>query len=121
MGSSSEAGHMPDGPVTTRPLRHSILYTKDGELDFGWLILVACCVVGLGVFVGDALRILRPSVAAWAWFGSFTAMAFIAGATISRARLIAKSNVPGEVAQGIAQSAMGAWGVRTEPYDDPSI
>ena len=105
-----------------RKLRHSLLYTVEGELDFGWLILAVCCVVGLTVFVAQSFGWIRgPSVAAWAWFGSFSAMAFIAGAAISRARLIAKSSVPGEVAQGIAQSAMGEWGVRTEPYDDPTL
>lgn len=88
-----------------RPLAHSLLYTKEGELDFGWAILLACCVVGLGAFLLTGFGIFRASVAAWSWFGSFTGLAFIAGAAISRARLIAKSTLPGEIAQGIAMSA----------------
>lgn len=88
-----------------RTLAHSLLYTKEGELDFGWAILLACCVVGLGAFILTGFGVFRASVAAWSWFGSFTGMAFIAGAAISRARLIAKSDVPGAIAQGIAQSA----------------
>jgi len=44
------------------------------------------------------------SNAAWAWFGSFTAMSFISGAAISRARLIAQSHTPGDVAQAIANA-----------------
>lgn len=88
-----------------RRLRESLLYTKDGDLDFGWVILIGACVVGLTVFVAEALNLIPgPSVAGWSWFGSFTAMAFIAGAAISRARLIAKSGTPGQVAQGIASS-----------------
>lgn len=89
----------------SRPLSHSLLYTKDGELDFGWVILIACSVVGLAAFVATGLGWFKASVAAWSWFGSFTGLAFIAGATISRARLIAKSNLPGQIAQGIASSA----------------
>lgn len=88
-----------------RPLRHSLLYTKDGDLDFGWAILIACCAVGLAVFVLEAAgRIRGPSIAAWSWFGAFTTMAFIAGTAISRARLIAKSNAIGQVSRGIASS-----------------
>jgi len=88
-----------------RSFRESLFYTKDGDLDFGWVILIGACVVGLGVFVAEAVGWIRgPSVAAWSWFGAFTSMAFIAGAAISRARLIAKSDVPGQVAQGVGMS-----------------
>lgn len=92
---------------------NSILWIEhpDGrlELDFGWAILAVCCIVGLGVFTLTAAGAMKPgpSPSAWAWFGSFTTLAFIAGAAISRARLIASSNTPGAVAQGIA--AAPAW------------
>ena len=85
--------------------KHPLLFTKDGDLDFGWLILVACVVVGLTVFTLKSFGAIQgPDIAAWSWFGSFTTMSFIAGAAISRARLIAKSDAPGDVAKGIAQS-----------------
>lgn len=80
--------------------------TKEGDLDLGWAILVVCVVFGCGMFVLEGTGEVRPSTAAWAWFGSFTSLAFIAGAAISRARLIAKSDVPGQVAAGIAQAAV---------------
>jgi len=87
--------------------KNPLFYTKDGDLDFGWVILIGCCVVGLTVFVLEAFGVAKhASVAGWSWFGAFTSMAFIAGTAISRARLIAKSNVPGEVAKGIAESTV---------------
>lgn len=103
-----------------RKLRHSLFYTKQGELDFGWLILVLCTAVGLVVFVAQSFGWIRgPSTAAWAWFGSFTGLAFIAGAAISRARLIAKSRLPGEIASGVAQSATERWGGPATRWFDP--
>ena len=76
-------------------MKGGLFHTKDGDLDFGWVILLSCVVVGLLVFVAQAFGwIPGPSVAAWTWFGSFTTMAFIAGAAIGRARLIARSAKP---------------------------
>lgn len=87
------------------PNRGNIFHTREGDMDLGWAILLACVVVGLVVFTALAFGwIPGPSVAGWAWFGSFTTMSFIAGAAIGRARLIAGSKAPGEVAQGIAQA-----------------
>jgi len=75
-----------------RPLKESLFYTKDGDLDFGWAILLLACAIGLTVFVAESIGLIRgPSIAGWSWFGAFTSMAFIAGAAISRARLIAKT------------------------------
>jgi hypothetical protein len=84
--------------------KHPLFYTKDGDLDFGWAILLACCGFGLVAFGLDAAGVWDVSVAAWAWYGSFTSLAFIAGAAVGRARLIAQSNAPGEVAKGIASA-----------------
>lgn len=83
---------------------HRLIFTADGDLDFGWIILVACCIVGLASFVASGLGVFTAPPWAWAWFGSFTAMAFIAGAAISRARLIANSTMPADVANAIAHA-----------------
>lgn len=72
------------------------------ELDLGWAILILCCLVGIFVFLLEALTPKSASIAAWTWFGAFTSMAFIAGTTLARARLIAESKAPGEVATAIA-------------------
>jgi hypothetical protein len=79
---------------TRRRLGSALFFTKEGDLDFGWIILIACVAVGLGVFVAVTFGVVAdPSTAAWAWMGSFTTLAFISGATIARARLIAKAKV----------------------------
>jgi hypothetical protein len=96
-----------------------LFHTREGDLDFGWVILLACVVVGLVVFVAQSFGWIKgPTVAAWAWFGSFTTMAFIAGAAVSRARLIAGSKAPGEVAQGIATAGEREFGANIEYLPD---
>lgn len=82
----------------------SFLRTKDGDLDLGWMILIVCVVFGCGMFVLEGTGEVAPSTAAWAWFGSFTTLAFINGAAIARARLIAKSDLAANVAAGIANA-----------------
>lgn len=87
-----------------QPGWHRLFYTRAGELDFGWLILATCCVVGVVGFVLAGFGVFKAPGAAWGWFGAFTSMAFIAGAAVDRARLIAQSRTPGEVAQAIASA-----------------
>lgn len=87
--------------------KNSLFYTKSGELDTGQFVLLVCCVVGMGVFVGIALnRLVEPSIAAWSFFGTFTTMCFIAGAAKDRAVLIANSKAMGEVSHGIASQTV---------------
>lgn len=69
-----------------------LFYTKDGDLDFGWVILIVCVLFGLVAFVLESIGLWDISTEAWVWFGSFTTMSFIAGVAISRARLIAKKD-----------------------------
>jgi hypothetical protein len=79
------------------------------ELDLGWAILVLCSLSGVTAFFIELLTDNDISNAGWAWFGSFTTFAFIAGASLSRARLIAKSGtVAGSVASGIAAAVRDA-------------
>lgn len=87
-----------------------LFFTKDGELATGQVILIACCLVGMVMFVWDAVDArVTVSTPAWAWFGSYTTMCFIAGAAVDRARLISTSSVASGVAQGISQAAGLVW------------
>lgn len=79
----------------------TLLRTREGDLDFGWIILIFCCTVGMGSFVLVGFGYMTIPNAAWAWFGSFTTMSFIAGAAVSRARLIAKADVSAAQARAI--------------------
>jgi hypothetical protein len=89
-----------------KPPRHNpLFYTKTGELDTGQFVLLVCCAISLALMVGVSwFNGKEPSIAAWAFFGSFTTMCFIAGAAKDRARLIANSKTPGQVGHAIASA-----------------
>jgi hypothetical protein len=70
----------------------TLFRTKEGDLDFGWVLLIVGFTNGIVIFDLDALGIVEVGPAAWAFYGSVITMCFIAGVTISRARLIAKSD-----------------------------
>jgi hypothetical protein len=98
-----------------RKLWQALFFTKDGRLDLGWLLLAVSCLIGLGVFGGQAIGLIptdRPSKEAWAWFGAFIVLAFIGGAARDRAALIAKGNVIGAITQVVGSSeSKGGSGV----------
>lgn len=87
-----------------RRVLHRLFFTQNDELDLGWLLLLIGFVNGLTIFDLAALGVARVSIAAWSWYGGVITMCFIAGATIARARLIAASRLPADVAQAIASS-----------------
>ena len=112
---------LPQTPVEPRRrFWQALFFTKEGHLDLGWLILLVCCIVGLWAFIGLGMqKIPKDAIppAAWAWFGAFTTMAFIAGATTARAAMIAKSTAAGAVAQAIASAQTEIRERRTEGVD----
>jgi hypothetical protein len=79
----------------------TLFRTREGDLDFGWVILIFCVIVGMGSFILEGFGLMRLSNAGWIWFGSFTTMSFLAGAAIARARLIAKADVSAAQARAI--------------------
>jgi hypothetical protein len=87
--------------------KNPLLFRTDGALDFGPALLAIVAALACVLLVADAFGYARVSVAAWAFLGTFCALAFIAGAAAERAYWIAKSKTPGEVAKGIAESARG--------------
>lgn len=91
--------------LNCRNLLHRMIFTSSGDLDLGWVLLALAFVNGILFFDLAALGHARVSVAAWSWYGSLTGLSFIAGATISRARLIADSRMVGDVASAIATAA----------------
>lgn len=110
----------PKKPGKERPIRHALFFTANNELDMGWAILLACCLVGLLAFFVTTTTVIMAlikaktgstplpmwvaalGVAAWAWFGAFCTMAFISGSRRDSARLIAESPAPAAVAAAIA-------------------
>lgn len=88
-----------------------LFFTADdasqGELDIGWLLLAIAFINGVVFFDLAAFGVVTISVVAWSWYGSLTACAFIAGTTVAKARLLATSRMPGEVAKGIGSAGEG--------------
>jgi hypothetical protein len=74
--------------------RGTLLHTKEGDLDLGWVILLVGLANGLTFFDLAALGLAEVSIQAWAWYGTVITMCFIAGVSVSRARLIAKMGAP---------------------------
>lgn len=79
-----------------------LFFRRDGGMDLSQFFLLCIVVWVVSVFTAAGLGWLSYPVAAWAFLGSFTSLAFIAWAARDRAELIAQSKTPGEVAQGIA-------------------
>lgn len=94
--------------MTLRQMLYRLLFVerRDGsvELDLGWAILAVAFLNGILAFDLAAAGVWQISIAAWSWYGSLTGLAFLAGATISRARLMAESKMVGSIAQAIASS-----------------
>lgn len=82
--------------------RNPLFFRTDGALDFGPFLLAVVSAVGVLLLLCDAFGMARVSVAAWAFLGSFCALAFIAGAAAERAYWISQSRTPGDIARGIA-------------------
>lgn len=74
----------------------------DDELDLGWVLLLVAFIPAILVWVLSAFGVAKVTVAAWSFMGSLLAALLIAGIPIARARILAKSQLPGEVAEGIA-------------------
>ena len=90
---------------------HPWLFTKEGDLDPTWILVIGTLAVMLGGFLGE-LIVGRPiSAAAWAAVAAICSSLLIAAVPVSRARLLAKATMPGSVAQGIA-AALTQEGVR---------
>lgn len=105
-----------------RKLWQALFFTKDGRLDTMQLMLGICCVVGLSVFVGQALGQIptgRPDKEAWAWFGAFTAVALGSGAWTNGKALMGKGGIVNAVTQVVADRR--AKGRSLRPSTEPDL
>lgn len=96
-------------------LLYRLFFTREDELDLGWMILLLCALFGMAGFGLEAAKVWDISTEAWVWYGSFTTLSFIAGTTLSRARLIA--GLQGNM-QGMLQGLSGKAVVGPDPLQD---
>ena len=85
-----------------RSFWYKLLFTRSDDLDLLQVMFLIVIVYFLAAFSLVGAGIWKVTTAAWATFGSVFATLAIAGTPKWIAELIAKSKVPGEVAQGIA-------------------
>lgn len=84
---------------------YSLIYTVEGHLDLTWLFVFVMGLVASTGFTWEFVSNGHASIAAWSFMGTAFASVLIAAVPIAKARLLAMSRVPGEVARGIAASA----------------
>lgn len=81
-----------------------LLLTREDDLDLLQCFFLVLIVFFITAFSLAAAGVWSVTVAAWATFGSVFSILAIAGTPKWVAELIARSKLPGEVAQGIATS-----------------
>jgi len=94
---------------------HSLVFTKEGDMDWSWCLCLICVFVGCVVFVLEAVTGLRASVAAWSWLGTTFAATLISAVPIAKSRLLANSRMVGDVAHGVASASEEA--MSTDIYE----
>ena len=85
------------------------LFQKDGSLDLSQVFLAVLVLWVVIAFTLNGLGVLTFTPAAYAFWGSFLSLAFLAWAARDRAAVVAKSRTPGDVAKGIASAGGDAW------------
>lgn len=93
---------------TIKKFVYRLFFTKEGDLDLGWFFVGIMGLVGSIGFLIEVTGGSHASVAGWAFLGSAFASVLIAAVPIAKARILAQSRVPGEIAAGIAESAAGS-------------
>jgi hypothetical protein len=92
-----------------RPFFGSLVFTKEGELDLSWCFVFLMGLGGLIVFIWVSIISPAPvpvQIAAWTYIGGAFASVLIAAIPINKAKILAKSTVPGEVSKSIASAGM---------------
>ncbi len=91
--------------VDCRKFLYSLVFTKEGDLDLGWLFTLIMGLSATFIFVFEAIHNGHASIAGWSFMGSAFSAVLIASVPIAKARILANSRMIGDVASGIAQSS----------------
>lgn len=90
-----------------RPFFKALLYTRHGDLDLGWALLLAFALVAIWIVLW--VIVIHPATMAVQLAAlSFLASAFmgvlIAAIPIAKARILASSKLPGGVAEAVGEA-----------------
>lgn len=87
----------------------ALVYEKDGDLNLTWLFVLLMGLVGCVGFlhaVFTAATVIEK-VAAWSFLGGSFSLVVLAAIPIAKAKILANSKVPGEMAKSIASVTEG--------------
>ena len=98
------------------------LYEQDGDLNPTWILVIIFAAVGVVLSVaavfrgGDAAK-----VAALSFVGAALMALLISALPRDKAKILAKSRLPGDVARGISESAGRPFGGYSGDYDADDV
>jgi hypothetical protein len=98
--------HDPDN--NSRPFWASLFFTKEGDMDLTWLFVLLMGLAGVFGFVWQLVHAASPTlaiIAGWSFMGAAFASVLIAAIPISKAKILANSKLPGEIAKSISDVA----------------
>lgn len=94
------------------------LFERDGDLNPTWPLVVLFCLIGLLAVVAALVSGQQWAiVAALSYLGSITVALLISALPRDKAKILARSRAPGEIAKAIA-SAGREYGTSTAWFDD---
>lgn len=86
---------------------YRLFFTRDDDLDLLQVMFLLCIVFFAVAFGLEGVGVWKPSDQAWATFRVVFAILAISGTPVWVAHLLAKSKVPGEVAQAPNRNDFG--------------
>lgn len=90
-----------------RPIWGSLFFTQDGDLDLTWLFVLIMGLVGVTGFLWVVVispASLAIQVVAWAFLGAAFTSVLIAAIPVTKAKILAKSTLPTDLAKTIASA-----------------
>jgi hypothetical protein len=92
-----------------RPFFKALVYERDGDLNLSWLLLLLYSLTGIASVIWTV--IIKPAsvaiqIASLSFMGSAFIALLIASIPYAKAKLLAKSNVPSDVAKAISSAGL---------------
>jgi len=97
-----------DPETKTRPFWASLIYTKEGDLDFSWVLALLMGLAGVfgfvWVIVACSTAALGNILAAWSFLGGAFASVLLAAVPIAKAKIMANATLPSNLAKDIGDA-----------------
>lgn len=100
-----------------RPFFKALVYERDGDLNLAWLLVLLMGLAGIIGFIWVIMianASLPVQIAGWTFLGSAFVSVLIAAIPIAKAKILANSRLPGEVAKSIAEAGKSNVEISTD-------